>query len=279
MGSAMACRLIELGHEVFLYNRTQAKVDKVVKECGGIPVATPKEASDRSEVVHVMVSDNEAVASVLWGSYGVFSGNAKIIVVSSTITPHFSSVIGRVAKSYGKQYVEAPVLGSVSEAREGNLITYVGGPRDLTSLVTLKDLSSSVIYVGDVPKATALKLSLNNLFLTILASLSQSVGLATSYGLSVDEVLRHLKNTWMRPIVERYEGRGLNSSFPTRFPMELAAKDLRYVAVASQEMGLPSLLPYSASELFRAASVSGMKGNDYSNLLLFMCRLSGKCKA
>ncbi|MCD6323789.1 MAG: NAD(P)-dependent oxidoreductase, partial [Desulfurococcales archaeon] len=243
MGSAMACRLLESGHDVFLYNRTRLKAERVVKECGGTVASSPREAAERSEVVHVMVSDDEAVASVLLGDAGALAGEADAVVVSSTITPTFSSVMSDLAKSLGKRYAEAPVLGSVSEARGGRLITYVAGPEDLASLETIRDLSSSVVYVGEVPRASALKLAINNVFLTLLASLAQSVGLATSYGFETGEVLQHLKNTWLRPVIERYESRGLDESFPTRFPMELAAKDLMYVATASQRVGIPSTLP------------------------------------
>jgi 3-hydroxyisobutyrate dehydrogenase len=281
MGFSMACRLRDRGHEVIAYNRTREKALKFARECGGQAVETPKAVGNSAEVVHVMVSDNEAVASVLLGSEGLINSQVKHVIVSSTITPQFSLAIKATLEGVGKKYAEAPVLGSVSEARDGRLTTYVGGEPEDASIPTLKDISKEVIYVGEVPKATALKLAINNLFLSILASLAESTALAVGWGFELGEFLGYLKKTWMEGIVKRYEERGFDESFPTRFPIRLAAKDLRYAAQALQQVCLPSVLPSAASELFLNASMFGMRDNDYSHLLLHMLKLatSGKCKA
>jgi 3-hydroxyisobutyrate dehydrogenase len=263
------------------YNRNREKALKFAKECGGEVVETPKAVGTSAEVVHVMVSDNEAVASVLLGGEGLLNSPVKHVFVSSTITPQFSLAIKGTLEGAGRKYTEAPVLGSVSEAREGRLTTYVGGKPEDASIPTLKDLGKEVLYVGEVPKATALKLAVNNLFLSILASLAESTALALGWGLDLSEFLGYLKKTWMEDIVKRYEGRGFDESFPTRFPIRLAAKDLRYAAQALQQACLPSVLPSAASELFLNASMLGMRDSDYSHLLLHMLKLatSGKCKA
>ncbi len=281
MGFSMACRLRDRGHEVIVYNRSREKALKFVKECGGEAVESPEAVGKAAEVVHVMVSDNEAVASVLLGSGGLLNSPVKHVILSSTITPQFSSTIKMAVEGPDRKYTEAPVLGSVSEAREGKLTTYVGGRPEDVSIPTLKDLSEEVIYVGEVPKASALKLAVNNLFLSILASLAESTALAVGWGIDLSEFLGYLKKTWMEGIVKRYEKRGFDESFPTRFPMRLAAKDLRYAAQALQRACLPSVLSSAASELFLNASMLGMRENDYSHLLLHMLKIatSGKCKA
>ncbi len=271
MGFNMACRLSNSGFKLVVYNRTRSKALKFVDECGGEAVNSPSDVGNSSEVVHVMVADNEAVSNVLLSSEGLLTSakNFKVIV-QSTITPQFSLSVKALTNASGRSYTEAPVLGSVSESREGKLITYVGGRVKDAELPTIKSLSKEVIYVGEVPKASAVKLAINNIFLTSLTALAESVALALSWGLSKQEILSYLKSTWLKFLVERYEMRGFDKGFKTRFPIRLAAKDLNYVSSTLSKVGLPASLATSAADIFNQASNSGLADKDYSNILLFL---------
>lgn len=274
MGYNMACRLSEVGFKLIVYNRTRSKVTKFVDECGGEAVNSPMEVGETSDVVHIMVADNEAVGSVLLKPKGLLSSGKKFrIVVQSTITPQFSLVMKSSVEASGRSYAEAPVLGSVSESREGKLLTYVAGDKEDAELPSIKALSKKIYYVGEVPKASAIKLAINNVFLTSLAGLTESVALALGWGVSKENILSYLRDTWLKTLVERYEGRGFNGEFPTRFPMRLAAKDLSYVSSALSKVRLPAALASSAADLFSQAANSGFSNNDYSNILLFFKEL------
>jgi len=271
MGYNMACRLADTGFDLVVFNRTKSKALRFVNECGGEVVESPKGIGNKADIVHVMVSDNEAVGEVLLGSEGLLRGSSNRIhvIVSSTITPQFSLFLRNVVESSGHWYTEAPVLGSVSEARSGELITYVGGRPEDTKIQSVKALSRKVHYIGEVPKATALKLAINNLFLTSLASLAESIALGIAWGISLDQLLDLFKETWLKTLVERYEVRGFDRDFPTRFPIRLAIKDLRYVSDALSKVGMPSSLPSSAAEIYKNALIKGLSEKDYSNLLLY----------
>jgi len=274
MGYNMACRLSEAGFKLIVYNRTRSKATKFVDECGGEAVDSPMDVGESSDVVHIMVADNDAVSSVLLKPRGLLSSGRKFkIVVQSTITPQFSSFMKSLVEASGRSYVEAPVLGSVSESREGKLLTYVGGDRKDAELPSIKALSKRVYYVGEVPKASVVKLAINNVFLTSLAALTESVALALGWGVSKEDILSYLRDTWLKVLVDRYEGRGFNREFPTRFPIRLAVKDLSYVSSALSKVKLPSALASSAADLYSQAVNEGFSNNDYSNILFFFKEL------
>jgi len=277
MGYSMACRLRDVGFKLIVYNRTKSKALRFIDECGGEIADTPRDLGERTDIIHVMVADNDAVSNIMFGSEGLLSSSKRFkVVLQSTITPQFSLAIKSSLEGLGKSYVEAPVLGSVSESREGSLITYVAGEAEDAGLPTIKALSRRVYYLGEVPKASAVKLAINNVFLTSLAALAESIGLALSWGVGKDEILSYLKDTWLRFLVERYEVRGFSKEFRTRFRMRLAAKDLSYVSTALSKVGLPSALATSAADLFNQASSSGLSVRDYSNILLFLQELASK---
>ncbi len=288
MGYGMACSIVKGGYELYVFNRTSSKAEKFVSECGGEIAWSPKEVARKADIIHIMVSDDEAVADVVFGESGLIDSldGGKYVIVSSTITPQFSLVLKDAIEGRGGRYVEAPVLGSVSEAREGKLLTYVGGRKTDLEIGSLKAFSKKVYYVGEVPKASALKLAINNLFLSIVASLAESVGLANAWGIGEGELFDYLSDTWMRVIYERYRDRGFDKSFPTRFPIRLAAKDLMYAAEALRYVRLPHFVSSAAAELFTEAITHGYIDNDYSHVMLFMKELAAslgfvnqKCKA
>lgn len=271
MGYSMASRLAEKGFTLFVYNRSREKSLKFSREWGAEVCRSPADAASLSDVVHIMVSDDEALMDVLLGGKGVLREvRGKVVVQSSTVTPMASYRAYLLTKESGGRFVEAPVLGSISEAREGRLISFIGGESRDAELMSVKAYSSKVMYVGPVPQASVIKLAINAMFLTITASLGEAVALAESWGVEYGKLFSALKVSWMRGIVERYENRSLNPQFPTRFKMVLAAKDLSYAFRALRYRGFTSLIFPAVTNTYLAASASGMDSRDYSHVVLYL---------
>ena len=87
MGRAMARRLVDAGHRVAVWNRDPSKAGEL-EAAGARRAATPREASLGAEVVITMVTDSEAVQSVVLGPDGVLAGAAEGTVVVDMSTPH-----------------------------------------------------------------------------------------------------------------------------------------------------------------------------------------------
>jgi 3-hydroxyisobutyrate dehydrogenase-like beta-hydroxyacid dehydrogenase len=85
MGSRIARRLVDAGHELTVWNRTAAKAEPL-----GVPVAaSPAEAAARAEVVITMVADPPALAAVTEGPEGVAArvGEGTTVIEMSTVGP------------------------------------------------------------------------------------------------------------------------------------------------------------------------------------------------
>ncbi len=275
MGFAMASRLARDGYRLVVWNRSRGRAERFGREFGAEVAADLADLARRTDVIHVMVSDDVAAASVVSGLCRGCSGG-DVVIQQSTITPGMSSYLSSIVESAGATYVEAPVLGSVSEAAEGSLVTYVGGPREAVDYPTIRSLSREVIYVGPVPKASALKLSVNALFLSIAAALAESEALARGWDIEPELYRRVMSGTWMAPIVERYWSRGHDESFPTRFRLALATKDLAYAAEALRSAGLPSPTVSGAANTYSLCASEGFGENDYSHVILCMTRKASR---
>src|SRR5262249_35375546 len=69
MGAAMAKRLKEVGHDVFVWNRSADKA-KPLADAGATVAKTPGELASKSEIVISMLTDAAAIDAVYHGADG-----------------------------------------------------------------------------------------------------------------------------------------------------------------------------------------------------------------
>src|SRR5262249_51294164 len=76
MGAAMAARLIEVGHEVTVWNRSAGKAKPVV-DAGGKMAPSPAALASAVETVITCLTDADAIDKVYGGPSGVLAGELK----------------------------------------------------------------------------------------------------------------------------------------------------------------------------------------------------------
>ncbi|ALL02056.1 2-hydroxy-3-oxopropionate reductase [Pyrodictium delaneyi] len=277
MGSAMARRLAEKGYSLVLWNRTVSRAKVLAEELGAEVVASPREAADACEFIHIVVSDDEASLEVLSGSNGVATKplTGKIVFNHATVTPRHSIVADSIVSRAGGIYVEAPVAGNPRNALEGSLVILCSsraGER-VCNTKHLRDLGD-VVYLGEPPRAAAAKLAFNLSFLSIIAGLGEAFALVESYGLSADLFAREvLGRTWIKTIVERY-GERLWPRGKASFVARLAGKDARYAFEALTDAGLPGGVAAAVANHYALMTLMGQGEEDYPSLAGFLAELA-----
>src|SRR5439155_8060441 len=122
--------LLVAGHEVVVWNRDAAKAMPLL-EAGAAAAESPADAARGTEAVITMVSDPGALKEVTEGPEGVAAGAspATTVIQMSTVG---TQAIARLASALSDpELLDAPVLGSVSEAENGTLKIYAGGSEGL----------------------------------------------------------------------------------------------------------------------------------------------------
>ncbi len=267
MGYAMAARLREAGYELIVWNRSREKAERFSKEYGAEVARSPKEVGERADYVHIMVSDVRASMEVILN--GIALSSRKVTVIEhSTLTPSYTQIVSQILKSKSMVFAEAPVIGGPRQAREGKLLVLLAGPHELTDS-HMKALGE-IIYLGEVPKAAAVKLAFNLLFLSSLAGIAEAFSIVEAYGVSYKKFFKEVvSKTWISPVVERYLERGFRIDAPPSFRLRLAAKDAAYAAEALREAGLPAYVSSAAASLFSDAVAEGWGNRDYSTVIGF----------
>jgi 3-hydroxyisobutyrate dehydrogenase-like beta-hydroxyacid dehydrogenase len=113
MGAPMARHLIEAGHDVTVWNRTQAK-EEPLAALGAARASTPAEVAQGAHAVLTCVSDDPDIEAVVYGASGVASTLApgSVLVDSSTVSPS-------IARSLASRLAEGGLAGYYIGVAEG----------------------------------------------------------------------------------------------------------------------------------------------------------------
>lgn len=194
LGGAIAERLQVCGHQVTAWNRTNGKA-VALRPLGIAVAATAAETIEASEVVLTVLTDAKATSQTLLSPATRPTLAGRTIIQMSTIGPDESRSLDEQIVQRGARYLEAPVLGSLAEARAGTLLVMAGGPPELFAdcLPLLRHFCREPQRIGPVGHGAALKLALNQLIAAEIAAFALSLGLVQRAGISVETFMATLK--------------------------------------------------------------------------------------
>lgn len=129
MGAPMAGHLTLAGHQVTVYNRSEAKAHSWHAEFKGAWAATPREAAAQADIVFCCVGNDDDLRSVTLGANGAFAGMkpGAVFVDHTTASATVARELYSAAKSLGLQFIDAPVSGGQAGAQNGALTVMCGG--------------------------------------------------------------------------------------------------------------------------------------------------------
>jgi 3-hydroxyisobutyrate dehydrogenase-like beta-hydroxyacid dehydrogenase len=129
MGYPMAGHLKAKGHDVTVFNRTEAKAKAWVAQHGGHYKTTPAEAASGAEIVFMCVGNDNDLLDVASGNHGALSGmkTGTMLVDHTTASADVARKLYAQAKALGVAFIDAPVSGGQMGAEKGQLTVMCGG--------------------------------------------------------------------------------------------------------------------------------------------------------
>jgi 3-hydroxyisobutyrate dehydrogenase-like beta-hydroxyacid dehydrogenase len=268
MGSRIARRLLDAGYEVHVWNRTPERAAPLVA-AGAAAAASPREATGASDLVATMLADPDALASVTDGPSGIAAGAraGTLVAEMSTVGP---PAIARLRHALPAEVglVDAPVLGSLSEAEAGTLRIFVGGDHAAYERVRpVLEALGKPLHAGDLGAGAAAKLVANSTLFGALGVLGEAVALADALGIDRAATFEVLAATPIAAQAERRRESFETGEFPRRFRLALALKDATLVNEAAAAEGAELRLAEAARSWLADAVAAGLGDSDYSRLL------------
>lgn len=267
MGRPMAARLIKLGYTVVVYNRTREKA-LPLEELGAIVAMSSQDAISQVDCIILMLSDAQAIQQVLFSLSRSLTLGARTIIQMGTISPSQSMQLNDLVDIVGGQYFEAPVLGSIAEAEAGNLQVMFGGSAEQFTewLPMLQCFGRQPLHVGEVGKAAALKLALNQLIASMTASFCLSMAYVQRQGLDVEMFMNILRQSALyAPTFDKKLPRYLSQDYANgNFPTKHLVKDIKLFLDEAQAAQLNTVVLEAVYKLALATNQSGFADSDYA---------------
>ncbi|RLG42344.1 MAG: NAD(P)-dependent oxidoreductase [Thermoproteota archaeon] len=268
MGYRMAERLLDEGFSLIVYNRTRERALRL-SERGAEVASSPRDLASRADVIIDMVSDEAAVRQTLLSESGALAGArpGAVVLEMSTLYPQFVRELGDAARERGVSLIDAPVLGSTTQAREGRLSIMVGGEEGAyVRARPVLDALGSHRLVGPLGMGTAYKLVINAVLISMVGVMAEGLALARAAGVNPEAALDVMGEHPVGRVARYYWGRMMDESAPVRFALRLAEKDMRYVLRTAADLLRELPIMAEVQQTFLRARRLGLGDLDYTKV-------------
>jgi 3-hydroxyisobutyrate dehydrogenase len=278
MGGAIAARLMEVGHQVTVWNRTAAKC-KPLAEAGAKVADSPAAVAAASEAVITILTDGAAIEAVYHGPSGLLSGDVtgKLFIEMSTVPPSVETALAPQVRAKGGTFVECPVGGSTAPARQGKLLGLMGAePADAARAKPILDqLCRKVEHCGAVGAGASMKLAINLPLMVGWQAYAEAFTLARDVGWEPKRLLDLF-----------VESNGANNGFkmradmivammenrdpgPTTFSIANAVKDLKTMIATGAAKGADMPAAKAALAALEESNDKGLGPRDASRQTVY----------
>jgi 3-hydroxyisobutyrate dehydrogenase len=276
----MAQHLAPPATSLTVWNRTASRAHEFAAQTGAKEAATPAAAARGAEVVITCFPSSREVEGLLDGDDGLAASleAGSVLVDCTSGDPATSRSIAAMLAERGVGFLDAPVSGGTSGAKQGTLTVMVGGDGDLLKRVwpVLELFGKKIVHCGPVGAGDALK-AVNNAMLAMhiwglaegLIALERA-GVRPEVALDVINSSSGRSNTSQNLFPERV----LTRTFPRTFRLALLDKDVAIAAGVALETGVPARLIDLTSELFRDAHLALGEEADHVEAVKYIAQLA-----
>jgi 3-hydroxyisobutyrate dehydrogenase-like beta-hydroxyacid dehydrogenase len=277
----MARNLIKAGHTLTVYSRTPESSEQL-RALGAVVARTPAELATSAEVLITMVTNDEAVEEVVFGSGNVIGSLPAGAVHSCmcTISVALSRRLADAHRENKQYYVAAPVFGRPDAAEAAKLAIAPAGPSDqIARCQPLFDAIGQRTFIigNDAPAAHLVKVAANFLITTAIESLGEAFALVRKSGVDTTRFLELLTGSlFAAPVYKTYGTMIAADNFePVGFSMQLGMKDNRLVLAAAENEAVPMPMASLIRDRMLTATAQGMGEADWASIARISLKEAG----
>jgi 3-hydroxyisobutyrate dehydrogenase len=262
MGQGFTARLVECGYTVTGFDIDAAKISLAAAQ-GVVMAESSTAVTAASDIVLMCVIATDAVEAAVFGPNGVAEAASpdKVLVDhSTTIVEATKSMAARLAEKTEMGWVDAPVSGGPTAARDGSLAIMAGGGEEDFARVqpVLNNLASSITRFGPVGAGQVAKMVNQVLVLNNYCVLAEALALAEAGGIDATKIpdalaAGHAGSNMLKAIFPRMIDRDYA---PAGYARQIL-KDLDMLHDLAKQLKAPTPMSSQATSLFRILTSKG----------------------
>ena len=247
MGESMAGHLLTAGHDLYVYNRTKSKADRIVAK-GATWCDDVKSVAQQCDLIFTIIGVPADVEHVYLNEEGLVNQAKKgtILVDMTTSTPDLAKRIYEAGTQKGLKCLDAPVTGGDVGAKNGTLTIMVGGEKETFDeiLPILELMGKTIVYMGAAGSGQHTKMANQIAIAGAAIGMVESLAYSKGAGLDLETVLQAITSgsaaSWQ---LSNMAPRIIQDDYNPGFFIKHFIKDMRIASTDSKTMNvdLPGL--------------------------------------
>jgi 3-hydroxyisobutyrate dehydrogenase len=274
MGAAMSQRLRQHGFEVIGWDHDVDTNQKLL--ASGVRIAANARAvATDAEIIISSITEDHGVRQIFGSPNGFLNAgvNGKLFIEMSTLQPMTGRELASAVEASGARLIDAPVLGTIPQVRNGTLVAMVGGhAEDLErARPVLEKMTRRIVHMGPNGSGYAMKLAVNLGLGAYIQALAESLALGLKQGLALDQMLDVVQEApyasgWLKSKIDLLKG----ATAEVTLDIRTLRKDIMSAVATGALTGVP--MPLSAGTLcsLSAAVAAGYGDGDLAELPKFL---------
>jgi 3-hydroxyisobutyrate dehydrogenase len=284
MGGPIARHIGAAGHDLTIYNRTPARVEKWLAANPGLSptnAANAAEAATDAEVVVTCVGDDDDLSDVVLWPQGVFTTLRKggVFIDHTTVSARIARQVAVEARDKQILCVDAPMTGSQIGAEKGTLTLMCGGRPDAIEAArgVMEAYSSRIVHIGKAGAGQSTK-AVNQICIAgVVAGLAEAVRFAQAAHLDMAKVYEAISGgaaqSWQMDNCWETMGK---DEFDFGFAVDWMRKDLGLAMDEGRGLGISLPITALVNQFDAEVQALGAGRQDTSALVRRLPRKGGK---
>lgn len=278
MGTPMAKRIAEKGHELLVYDINRKSVEEL--ERFGAKAAELSEIGRTCDFIFLILPNGNIVKSTLFSQGGLaeYMKPGTVVIDMSSVTPVESIYCHKEMEKIGVAFLDAPVSGGEPMAISGSLSFMVGGDESVfnDSLPLLHLMGTSAILVGGPGSGSTTKLA-NQIIVNLnIAALGEALVFGMKAGVDPEKMIQAIQGGFAgSAVMEAKAPMIMERNFKPGGKISVIHKDIRNVLNTAHELDIPVPMTAQLFEMLQGLKVSGIMEEDHGAMVKHFEKLAG----
>lgn len=263
MGWHMASHLPKLGHQVWVWNRTEQKAIAHAETFATQAVSI--EQAVQADFIFSCLPTSQDVEALI-AAYPPKQGAIWIDCTSGV--PESAEKLAKHLEQQGSFYLDAPVSGQTIGAEHGTLTVMVGGNEQAFEQAKpiIEAFAGLIEYVGESGSGFAVKAVNNTLMATHLWALAEGLTVLKGQGVDLSSALNCINHSSGKSSMSEniMAQRVLNREFSKTFALDLLQKDIGIALELVQQQQLDLSVMSLIQQEFKQIAKSQASQLDFS---------------
>lgn len=282
MGLPMAMNVIKGGYDVYTMVHSNRSPGEQLQALGARLCSAPSEIAAQCEVIITVLPADRELDAVVLGENGLLESMraGSVLIDMTTAKGSTLQALAKELEAREVRVIDAPVSGGTTAAASGQLTLILGGDQALIEAhkPLLETMGKKLFHCGEVGAGKTVKMVNQQIAAINVLAIGEAFALGKKAGADPQVIYQVLKESsgYTRMMDLRIPGFLAEDRFEPGFKLDLMKKDVNLAVEMAMELNTPLTLGSAASQIFAAASSSGLGEKDFAAAAAYLASTAGE---